>query len=250
MKVFSVFGITGSGKTTTIERIITELRRRNFSVGSVKEIHFDAFAIDTPGTNTHRHKVAGSQLVTAKGYHETDILFQRPLSIPEIMKFYHHDYLILEGTSDFNVPKIITAHSCDEVNQRMDGSVFLLSGVLSNQLDSYGGLPCLSPLEDIQAMVDLIQEKVCHVLPNLPEECCGACGANCQEMLQGILKGERTREDCQIGNQPISLSIDGREIPMVPFVQRILENAVRGVVSELDGYSPRGEIQIHIGEKP
>ncbi len=39
MKVFSVFGITQSGKTTTIEKIITELRKRRFTVGSVKKIY-------------------------------------------------------------------------------------------------------------------------------------------------------------------------------------------------------------------
>ena len=41
MKVFSVIGISKSGKTTTIENIIKELRKRNYSVGSVKEIHFE-----------------------------------------------------------------------------------------------------------------------------------------------------------------------------------------------------------------
>ena len=48
MKLFSVIGITKSGKTTTIENIIRELRKRRYTVGSVKEIHFEAFAIDTP----------------------------------------------------------------------------------------------------------------------------------------------------------------------------------------------------------
>ena len=46
MKVFSVVGVTKSGKTTTIEQIIKEFIRRGYSVGSVKEIHFEQFAID------------------------------------------------------------------------------------------------------------------------------------------------------------------------------------------------------------
>ncbi|HCS10941.1 MAG TPA: molybdopterin-guanine dinucleotide biosynthesis protein, partial [Clostridiales bacterium] len=54
MKVFSVIGITKSGKTTTIENIIKELRKRNYTVGSVKEIHFEEFKMDVEGTNTHR----------------------------------------------------------------------------------------------------------------------------------------------------------------------------------------------------
>ncbi len=246
MKVFSVCGITGSGKTTTIERIITELRKRRYSVGSVKEIHFEQFAIDTEGTNTHRHKMAGSQLVTAKGYYETDILFQKSLSIEEIMKFYDHDYLVLEGSSDVNVPKIITAHNTAEVKERMDQSVFLVSGILSNTLDTDLGIPCMSAVEEVEAIVDLIEEKVCSILPNVPLACCGECGSSCEELLGSILRGEKSREDCVLDQQRISLTIDGQAITMVPFVQKILENAVRGVVSELDGYREQGTIEIRI----
>jgi molybdopterin-guanine dinucleotide biosynthesis protein B len=52
MKVFSVIGLSKSGKTTTIENIIKELRRRNYTVGSVKEIHFEKFKMDIEGTFT------------------------------------------------------------------------------------------------------------------------------------------------------------------------------------------------------
>ncbi|MFI3207159.1 MAG: molybdopterin-guanine dinucleotide biosynthesis protein B [Clostridia bacterium] len=247
MKVFSVFGITGSGKTTTIEKIITELRKRNYTVGSVKEIHFDKFAIDTVGTNTHRHKMAGSQLVTAKGYHETDILFQESLPIEDIIKFYDYDYMVLEGTRDANVPKIITAHTTAEVDERIDESVFLLSGRLGDQIDSYAGLDCISPFDDIEKIVDVIEEKVCEKLPNFPEKCCSECGLSCEKMLHAILKGERERTDCKLGKHNVKLSIDGKEIPMVPFVEKILENAIRGVVSELDGYKENGKIEINLG---
>lgn len=56
MKVLSVIGTSKTGKTTIIENIIRELRRRRYTVGSVKDIHFEKFAMDTEGTNTDRHK--------------------------------------------------------------------------------------------------------------------------------------------------------------------------------------------------
>src|SRR5690554_4343904 len=118
MKVFSVVGITESGKTTTIENIIKELRKRNYTVGSVKEIHFEQFKIDVEGSNTHRHKMAGSQLVTARGYYETDILFQNRLSMNEILNFYNHDYVILEGVRDTCAPKIVTAHDVEGILEK------------------------------------------------------------------------------------------------------------------------------------
>ena len=106
MRAFSVIGITKTGKTTTIENIIRELKKRNYSVGSIKEIHFDSFAIDIPGTNTDRHRQAGSELVTARGYHETDIMFPSKLPIEEILRYYEQDYVVMEGVKDYNIPMI------------------------------------------------------------------------------------------------------------------------------------------------
>ena len=247
MKVFSVFGITQSGKTTTIEKIITELRRRNYSVGSVKEIHYEQFAIDMVGSNTDRHKIAGSQLVTARGYNETDILFQENLPIKKIMSFYDCDYLVLEGVRDANVPKIITAHTTHEVDERIDDSVFLLSGRMGDICKEYRGLEAISPFDNIERIVDIIEEKVCELLPDFDEKCCGECGMSCEELLHGIVQGTMRREDCKLGKHHVTLAIDGKEVPMVPFVEKILENAIRGVVSELDGYRENGKIEIKLG---
>lgn len=246
MKVFSVVGITESGKTTTIENIIKELKRRNYSVGSVKEIHFEQFAIDTEGSNTYRHKEAGSQLVTARGYYETDILFQERLSIDEILKFYNHDFVILEGVTDSNVPKIITAHNEEELLERLDDLVFAISGRISNRLEEFEGLPVINTLDKVEKLVDLIEEKVFEKLPDFPEECCSQCGYSCNQLAALILKGKAKREDCALTDSKVKLQIDEKEIKMVPFVQRILSNAVLGVVKELEGYEEGKEITVRI----
>ena len=246
MKVFSVVGITQSGKTTTIENIIKELRRRRYSVGSVKEIHFEQFAIDTEGSNTYRHKEAGSQLVTARGYYETDILFQEQLSVDEILKFYEHDFVVLEGVTDANVPKIITAHNEKEVLERLDDLVFAISGKISNTLDELEGLPIINTMENVERLVDLIEEKVYDKLPDFPEECCNKCGYNCRQLSVMILKGQAKREDCILKDSKVKLQVDGNDIDMVPFVQNILSNAILGVVKELEGYKEGKEITVKI----
>ncbi|HSH35467.1 molybdopterin-guanine dinucleotide biosynthesis protein B [Schnuerera sp.] len=246
MKVFSVVGITESGKTTTIENIIKELRRRRYSVGSVKEIHFEQFAIDTEGSNTYRHKEAGSQLVTARGYYETDILFQEKLSIDNILKFYDHDFVVLEGVTDANVPKIITAHNEKEVLERLDDMVFAISGKLSNTLEEFEDLPVINTINNVERLVDLIEEKVYDKLPDFPEECCDKCGYNCRQLGAMILKGQAKREDCILKDSKVKLQIDGKDIDIVPFVQNILSNAVLGVVKELEGYQKGREITIKI----
>ncbi len=107
MKVLSVVGFSGSGKTTTIEKIIRELGRRNYSVGSIKDIHYEKFTMETEGSNTHRHKQAGAELVTARGYNESNILFPGRLPVGSILKFYKQDYVIMEGVEDYPSPRII-----------------------------------------------------------------------------------------------------------------------------------------------
>jgi molybdopterin-guanine dinucleotide biosynthesis protein B len=249
MKVFSVIGYTKSGKTTTIEKIIKELRQRNYSVGSVKNIHFEDFKIDTEGTNTDRHRKAGSQLVTARGLFETDILFQEKLDIYKIASFYNHDFLVIEGMRDINAPKIVTADNTDDLDERIDKKTILISGKIADEIDEYKGFKAISALKDIKGMVDYIIENTFELLPDFKENCCNACGHNCSAMCEMIISGEKKRSDCIISDENISLSIDNNEIAMVPFVKNILKNAVIGVVSELKGYKKNAEITVKLGSK-
>jgi len=247
MKIFSVFGITGSGKTTTVERIIKELVKRRYKTDSVKDIHFDAFKIDTEGSNTDRHYKAGANIVTARGHYETDILFKRKLKMEEIYRFYDSDWLVCEGVRDSNIPKIICAHNTKEVDERLDGSVFAISGRLSNEMTEYKGLPVINALKDTEILVDLIEELVPEKLPDFPSECCSACGyGSCGELLAKIIRKEAKRDECVLLKKDISLFIDGKEIEMVPFVQKILLNSVLSTVKELDGYKKNCKIEIKI----
>jgi molybdopterin-guanine dinucleotide biosynthesis protein B len=160
MKVFSITGVSASGKTTTVEAVAAELRRRNYTVGSVKDIHFEGYAMDQEGTNTYRHKAAGSQLVTARGLYETDVLFQARLSLGEILRFYDHDFVILEGAPDFYGPGIITAHTEAEIELRMRTEVFAISGQIANRLTIYRGLPVINAMTGAAKLVDLIEAAV------------------------------------------------------------------------------------------
>jgi molybdopterin-guanine dinucleotide biosynthesis protein B len=159
MRVFSVCGISKSGKTTTIELLIRELIRRGYTVGSVKDIHFEEFAIDTPGTNTHRHKQAGANPVTARGLYETDIMFDRSLSISEILRFYNQDYVILEGVREAGIPTVLTACSVSELDNQHTPFVFAVSGRVASQIDNYNGLPAIDATTDITALADLIEHN-------------------------------------------------------------------------------------------
>ena len=248
MNVFSVAGYTKSGKTTTIEYIIKELKKRNYSVGSIKDIHFEGFKMDTDGTNTHRHKVAGSELVTARGLNETDVLFQRKLSLYEIAKFYDVDYLVVEGVKDANLPIILTADCVEDLDERYNERAFLVSGKIADTIERYKNLDAISALEDIEAIVDRIEAVTFPMLPDFDPKCCSACGYNCRTLCGRIISGDSKYEDCAILDADVKLKVNGQTIKMVPFVQQILRNTVEAVVKELDGYSENALLEIEIGK--
>jgi molybdopterin-guanine dinucleotide biosynthesis protein B len=217
MKVFTVVGTSGSGKTTTIEAAVAELVRRGYRVGSVKEIHFEAFAIDpVPTSNTRRHRAAGASLVTARGYHETDVLYPEKLPMRAILRHYrYYDWVALEGVDDLPVPAVIC--TLDKLRE----NAICVSGRLGAEMTEYRGLPAFNVLENPAVLCDFLEANVPDYL-----ECYDP-------------------DDPDIGVD-IVLTVDGKPVRMVPFVQKILRNAVLGVVKELEGYSERAEVEIRL----
>ncbi len=245
MKVLTVTGLTGSGKTTTLECLIKELKRRGYSVGTVKEIHNEAFAIDTPGKNTYRHRAAGADTVTARGIYETDVLYKGHLPIYDILSHYKEDYVLLEGVRDAVVPEIVV---CKEEETPPIGMLtFAISGKYANtNCGYYQDVPIINALDNVQELADLIEKKVPPLFYDFDKECCGVCGADCKSFLAALLKEEQDINNCVLQEREIMLEIEGKDIPLVPFVRNILKNTILGVVSELKGYKKNATIKIVI----
>lgn len=245
MKVLTITGLTGTGKTTTIENIIKELCKRGYSVGSVKEIHFDQFRIDTEGKNTYRHRQAGATTVTARSHHETDIMYSGHMPIYDLLAHYKEDFVVLEGVRDAVVPEIALCKEDEE--PKISPLTFAISGkYANNHKGCLGDLPIINALENIEKLVDLILEKVPPLMYDMDSECCSCCGTDCRGLLGKILKGEKKYSDCVLSSSSVSLKINNKEIPIVPFVETILKNVIKGVVSELKGYDKGAEIEIII----
>ena len=57
--IISIVGNSNSGKTTLIEKLIPELKKRGYRVGVIKHAHH-GFNIDKKGKDSWRHKVEGA----------------------------------------------------------------------------------------------------------------------------------------------------------------------------------------------
>ncbi|MDW3182525.1 molybdopterin-guanine dinucleotide biosynthesis protein B [Roseobacter sp.] len=59
MKLYGVVGWKNAGKTGLMERLVTEIAGRGFSVSTVKHAHH-VFDVDQPGKDSYRHRQAGA----------------------------------------------------------------------------------------------------------------------------------------------------------------------------------------------
>lgn len=246
MKVIKVQGISKTGKTTTVSRIIKELKRRGYTVGSIKEIHYEKFTMETPGSNTDIHKKSGAEQVTARGLTETNVMFGERMDIEQLLDMYHQDYVIIEGGAEANCPSIITGVTEEDLDELMSPVVIAVSGVISNERKGYKGLPVINALTDIEALVSLIEEKTPDRMPNYSEECCTACGQSCRGLLEKIIAGVGDRSQCIVTGGHVQVFIGEEELPMVPFVKSIVGSVTGAVLKELDGYREDREITIKI----
>jgi len=107
--VVSIVGISNSGKTTFLEKLIKELTSRGYRVATVKHTHHDQ-DFTSPEKDTYRHLRAGSE--AALLYSPNGITLTRPISkgldVAEICRFFGEDYdiILTEGFSRGDAPKI------------------------------------------------------------------------------------------------------------------------------------------------
>lgn len=165
MKVVNIQGRKKTGKTTTVTNIISELVRRGYSVGSVKGIHIDGFTMDSDSADTGKHKKAGANPVTARCHDETNIMFGSKMNLREILQHYDNDWVVIESHVDLNCPNVVTGLTAEYSGEGRDKSLaeqvneltVACSGVVSNSLDEFRGIPVVNSVTDIERLVDLIE---------------------------------------------------------------------------------------------
>jgi len=246
MKVFSVAGFHHTGKTTVVVNLIKEMKRRNHSIVSIKDIHAENFSMEKEGSNSWKHWSASNDVVFARGLKETYQIWHRRLTLNEMLSHLVAEYVIVEGMRSEPLPRIICAKDETQLQEIMDNTVFAISGIFADSNSSWHDLPVYKSDSEIGKLADLVEEKVFPVLPIADEKCCTACGMNCREMVGAILSGIKKRSDCVIdSNKKIKLIVDGKEIKLVYFVQDIISDVTRALIRNLKNCE-KGKISIEI----
>ena len=212
--ILSIVGKSDSGKTTLIEKLVPELTRRGYRIATVKhDVH--GFEVDREGKDSWRHKQAGAHTVVISSPTKAAVIrdVERDLSLEEIREklIRDVDLILSEGYKKDVQPKV-------EVFRKEKHRKLLCSKkdnlvAIASNLKFRVGVPCFD-LEDTKGLADFVEKD--------------------------FLKSKNEKE--------ISLRIDGKLIPMTPFVRDFLTGTIRGMLSALKGYEKSKRIEIYIGD--
>ncbi len=117
--VICIVGRSGSGKTTLLEKLIHELKRRGFRVGTVKHHSHAGIEIDRPGKDTWRHAQAGSDHVVIAAPDRVASIrrVDREPTLEEITATMRDvDVILAEGykrTGQIKIEVVRAARSCE-----------------------------------------------------------------------------------------------------------------------------------------
>lgn len=207
--IISIVGKSNSGKTTLLERIITELKQRGHKVAIVKHSHH-ANALDTESKDTWRFTQAGSELSAINSldhlaiYRRMDRYFD-PQEISDFV-LWDYDIILTEGFKGSNYPKI-EVHQSEQGDDLLTDPELLLAVVTDKPLAL--DVPQYSR-DDIKGISDLIEETIIN----------------------------KTREN------HISLIVNGEAVPVDSPLEDLL---TRSLLAMIPGRHENGEIKdIHI----
>jgi molybdopterin-guanine dinucleotide biosynthesis protein B len=149
-------GKSGVGKTTVLERVIREIKRRGYRVGTVKhDTH--GFDMDKPGKDSWRHAQAGSDAVVISGPRKMALIrrLDEEMSLDEIVPLMGDvDLVITEGYKRGDRPKI-------EVTRRERGTELLCQAdeLIGLMTDHAVDMPVPQfALDDAAGVVNLLEE--------------------------------------------------------------------------------------------
>ena len=110
MKVFGVVGWKNNGKTTLVERLISQLTSMGYKVSSVKHAHHNV-DIDEPGRDSYRHRAAGAKQTLLATQHRWALMRehreQDPPNLEQLLPLFEPcDIVIVEGYKGAAHPKL------------------------------------------------------------------------------------------------------------------------------------------------
>ena len=172
--VIAAVGISGSGKTTTLEYLISHLTSEGYRVGAIKHIHREGFTIDKEGTNTWRFSKAGAKITVAISPEEIAIIEKTNASLNDLDKVVKLleseklDIIFIEGFHSFiskrgEILKIITAKNPEDLERTLKESVppiLAITGLIAKNKPPSNRIPYINLPDEGAKLLELVKNHL------------------------------------------------------------------------------------------
>jgi len=155
--IISIVGKSGSGKTTLLEKLIAELKKRGYKIGTIKHAP-GKFDIDEKGKDSWRHRQAGADTVVVASIGKIAMMKNEDhATLDDLEKYFPDmDIIITEGFKKENKPKIEVFRAERHRKPLCPGDSNLIAFVTNTQqklpVPTFG-------LEETQELADFIEKK-------------------------------------------------------------------------------------------
>ena len=168
--VVSIVGKSNSGKTTFLEKLIAELKRRGYRIAVIKHSGHD-FEIDHPGKDTYRHAQAGADTVIITSAHKMAMVkrFEEEPSDKDVITMIGpgYDLILTEGYKRGSFPKIEVSRR--EASTKLICSEDELIALVTDNLFKINK-PHFG-LDDAIKVADFLEEEFLKKLPTKEGSC-------------------------------------------------------------------------------
>jgi len=214
--IVTVVGRSDSGKTFVIERLIPILTGRGFRVATVKhDVH--GFEVDREGKDSWRHKQAGAATVVLSSGKKIAVMqdVERERTLEEIRMRYVDDVdlILAEGYKRSCLPKVEVALFRAE-STLLCGPGDPLVAVVSRR-DLSLDVPVFHE-EEMDGLADLLEKRFLR---------------------------KRTPRVADV-------FVDGKALPLNPFMQEILRKTLQGFLSCLKGWDADARVEVRLAPRP
>ena len=136
MKIISVIGTSGSGKTYLIEKIIRKLKfELNLEVGVIKYIH--EHRIDEKGKDSFRFSESGAVFSIIKNkFDESAIFLKKEINLDELIIWlntspFQLDVIFFESFRNLPYPTILCIEELSQIRAQLNENVKMISGLIT-----------------------------------------------------------------------------------------------------------------------
>jgi molybdopterin-guanine dinucleotide biosynthesis adapter protein len=153
--IISIVGRSGAGKTTLMEKLIPELRKRGLKVATIKhDVH--GFEMDHPGKDSWRHKEAGSNIAMISSPDRIGMVMDvdHDYTLDELGRLISGmDIILSEGYKRGDKPKVEIYRPAGEVKPLCADDHHLIAVITNAKVEME--IPLFS-LDDISGLADFL----------------------------------------------------------------------------------------------